>query len=161
VVVTKNGGPSESMRQGDEEYGVLVDPADPEDIAKGLERVLCNPEEWEKFSESGRKRVFSRYTWQRTAETYLNEIEKCLVAPETNCIPVLPIASLFDDHQVLADIRFAELKRIYLLASPENPDSIQGDAVNIDPDDPVKRKEQNLGNQEKKVNEEPESGKEK
>jgi len=33
--------------------------------------------------------------------------------------------------------------------------------VNIDPDDPVKRKEQNLGNQEKKVNEEPESGKEK
>ena len=46
VVVTKNGGPSESMCQGDEEYGVLVDPADPEDIAKGLQRVLCNPEEW-------------------------------------------------------------------------------------------------------------------
>lgn len=141
VVVTKNGGPSESMRQGDEEYGVLVDPADPADIAKGLERVLCSPEEWEKFSESGRKRVFSRYTWQRTAESYLNEIDKFLAVPQTNCIPVLPIASLFQDNEVLANIRFEELKRLYLIAQPESPDSIQGDAVNIDTGDPVKGKE--------------------
>jgi sucrose-phosphate synthase len=36
AVVTKNGGPSESLREGDEEYGVLVDPGDPEEVAAGL-----------------------------------------------------------------------------------------------------------------------------
>ncbi len=158
VVVTKNGGPSESMRQGDEEYGVLVDPADTADIAKGLERVLCNPEEWEKFSESGRQRVFSRYTWQRTAESYLNEIEKFLAAPQKNCMPVLPIASFFHDNKVLANVRFEELKRLYLLPQPQNYDSIQGDEVNIDTGDPVRGKESDSASKEE---EDKESDKEK
>lgn len=70
AVVTQNGGPSESMREGERAFGVLVDPADPEDIARGLLQVLQSPEVWEKYSRRGVERVLSRYTWDRTATGY-------------------------------------------------------------------------------------------
>src|SRR5829696_3579054 len=44
AVVTKNGGPSESLREGDQEYGILVDPTDPEDVGAGLHSLAANPE---------------------------------------------------------------------------------------------------------------------
>jgi sucrose-phosphate synthase len=70
VVATQNGGPSESLGDGDQEYGVLVDPADPADIARGLERLVCDENEWEHFAQAGQERVFSSYTWEATAENY-------------------------------------------------------------------------------------------
>ncbi len=74
AVVTKNGGPSESMREGDEEYGILVDPSDPEEVAAGLYALTSSPERWERYAEAGYGRVLSRYTWERTAEGYLEAI---------------------------------------------------------------------------------------
>ena len=84
VVVTKNGGPSESLREGDEEYGVLVDPADEADIARGLERVLCDRLCWERFVLKGQQRVKSRYTWEKTAERYLQQLQKIIAAPKSS-----------------------------------------------------------------------------
>jgi sucrose-phosphate synthase len=81
AVVTQNGGPSESMREGDREFGVLVDPADPEDIAHGLLRVVGSQEGWQCFHQAGRQRVLLRYTWERTAEGYLRIIEEMLQGP--------------------------------------------------------------------------------
>src|ERR687893_1323121 len=46
AVVTKNGGPSESLREGDEEYGILVDPSDPEEVAAGLFSLTENAGRW-------------------------------------------------------------------------------------------------------------------
>jgi len=74
AVVTKFGGPSESMREGDEEYGILVDPTDPEDVGAGLHSLTGNPELWERYARSGYDRVLARYTWERTAEGYLEAI---------------------------------------------------------------------------------------
>jgi sucrose-phosphate synthase len=74
AVVTKFGGASESMREGDEEYGILVDPTDPEEVGAGLHTLTSNPERWERFAGAGYGRVLARYTWERTAEGYLEAI---------------------------------------------------------------------------------------
>jgi sucrose-phosphate synthase len=74
AVVTKFGGPSESMREGDEEYGILVDPTDPEDVGAGLHTLTSSPEIWERYARAGYGRVLARYTWERTAGGYLEAI---------------------------------------------------------------------------------------
>jgi sucrose-phosphate synthase len=82
AVVTRNGGPAESMysSQTKREYGVLVNPADPQDIARGLLQALNSPEAWQKYHQAGLERVITRYTWERTAEGYLAVIEEMLTA---------------------------------------------------------------------------------
>ncbi len=74
AIVTKFGGPSESMREGEEEFGILVDPTDPEDIGAGLHTLTSNPSIWERYARAGYGRVLARYTWERTAEGYLAAI---------------------------------------------------------------------------------------
>lgn len=88
VVVTRNGGPSESMIDGDGEYGVLVDPADPYDIAAGLERALGV--EWEALATAGRQRVHDRYTWDRTADGYLAAAERAMQTSDRTLLPIDP-----------------------------------------------------------------------
>src|SRR5215210_8118807 len=62
------------MREGDEEYGILVDPTDPEEVGAGLHTLTGNPEIWERYARAGYGRVLARYTWERTAEGYLEAI---------------------------------------------------------------------------------------
>ena len=75
AVVTKNGGPAESLREGDEEYGILVDPTDPMLVSAGLYALIGNEERWRRYAEAGYGRILSRYTWERTAEGYLRAID--------------------------------------------------------------------------------------
>lgn len=88
VVVTRNGGPSESLRDASGEYGVLVDPADPADIAAGLERALGD--DWDKLATAGRQRVHNRYTWDRTADGYVAAVERAMATPERELLPIHP-----------------------------------------------------------------------
>jgi sucrose-phosphate synthase len=119
VVVTQNGGPSESLREGDTEYGVLVDPADPEDIARGLERVLGDEETWEQFARLGRQRVLDRYTWERTAQNYLITIEQIAAKPEARRPDsLLPIHEYFQDPQPENDVSTEELSQLYFPSPP-------------------------------------------
>ena len=74
AVVTKFGGPSESMREGDEEYGILVDPTDPEEVGAGLHTLTSSQEISKRYASAGYARVLARYTWERTAEGYLEAI---------------------------------------------------------------------------------------
>ena len=114
VVATQNGGPSESLGDGDQEYGVLVDPADPADIARGLERLVCDEKEWEHFAQAGQERVFSSYTWEATAENYLSLIEEIVSAPNARRpAERLPINPYFRNPQANTDISLEELSRIY------------------------------------------------
>ena len=86
LVVTRNGGPSESLVDGDTEYGVLVDPADAASVAGGLLRAL-GPE-WGELAAKGRQRVLDRYTWDRTAEGYLAAIDRAMHAPDRDLLPI-------------------------------------------------------------------------
>lgn len=78
AVVTRNGGPGESLRDDQGEYGVLVDPQDPEDVARGLLSLASNPERWRDLQAKARRRVLESYTWQRTALGYLEQFESVL-----------------------------------------------------------------------------------
>jgi sucrose-phosphate synthase len=92
AVVTRNGGPSESLydRETGREFGVLVDPTDPQDIAAGLLRLVGPNNEWKAFHEAGRRRVLDRYTWERTASAYEQVLEDLLAGQ-------LPIPAYFWD----------------------------------------------------------------
>jgi sucrose-phosphate synthase len=73
-VATRNGGPSEIFADGS---GILVDPFDSGDIARGLLQALGEHAE---LSERARRRVSEVYTWRRTAQGYLSVIEDGLTA---------------------------------------------------------------------------------
>ena len=80
AAATQNGGPSESMREGDKEFGVLFDPENPHDMAGGLMRMVISKEEWKKFQKAGIERVKSKYTWEQTAKNYYAAFQKVLDA---------------------------------------------------------------------------------
>ncbi len=113
VVVTQNGGPSESLREGQIEYGVLVDPTDPTDIAHGLLRLIEHPTTWTEFSRRGRQRVLDRYTWERTALGYLAQLERLAITPPRPCSPRLPLHPYFLDARPENAVSLEELRHYY------------------------------------------------
>jgi sucrose-phosphate synthase len=73
-VATQNGGPSEIFEDGS---GVLVDPFDVDAIADGLLAALDNQSD---LSARARKRVLEIYTWDKTAQAYLDVIKEGVAA---------------------------------------------------------------------------------
>jgi len=76
AVVTKNGGQSEIM--ADDEFGILIDPEDPQDIARGLNKIVGRHGVWRDYQLKARERVETTYTWEQTAKRYLKAMEKGL-----------------------------------------------------------------------------------
>ncbi|CCU80639.1 Glycosyltransferase [Halanaerobium saccharolyticum subsp. saccharolyticum DSM 6643] len=76
AVVTKNGGQSEIM--ADDEFGILIDPEDPDDIARGLNKIVGKSSIWKNYQIKAKERVESKYTWEQTAKRYLKAMEKGL-----------------------------------------------------------------------------------
>ncbi len=115
LIVTKNGGPSESLRTCETEYGVLVDPRDPRDIAAGLLRIIGDRDAWQTFSERGRQRVTERYTWERTAESYLGQIATTTARPDArrpeDLLPIHPYLRGISADEVTPD----ELRTLYFV----------------------------------------------
>ncbi|MGD8997802.1 MAG: PfkB family carbohydrate kinase [Anaerolineae bacterium] len=114
AVVTKFGGPSESLRQGDEEYGLLVDPTDREEVSAALYSLVVNEERWRRYAAAGYTRVQERYTWQRTAEGYLRALEEHRSDQESPVTRRLPIHPYFIDPQPETDVTLEELDDIYM-----------------------------------------------
>jgi sucrose-phosphate synthase len=94
VVATRNGGPSEIFV---DKAGVLVDPTDIEDIARGLVEALEN---YEGYAERGRRRVAEKYTWQATAAGYLDVIQRGAgqTHPLGQSVPELDCAERITDY---------------------------------------------------------------
>lgn len=114
VVVTKNGGPSESLQEGHQQYGVLVDPENPSSIAKGLETVLSDQQTWQSFSRLGRQRVLERYTWDRAAASYLSVLEKIAKHPDARRSGSrLPVHPYFLEPDPANEISLEILKSLY------------------------------------------------
>ncbi|MCF7926018.1 MAG: glycosyltransferase [Candidatus Izimaplasma sp.] len=84
VVVTKYGGPSNVLKENNEEFGVLVDVKDLNDIALGFIKLLNN---YKFYQTQGRKRVMTTYTWQIAAKKYLEKIKTLSKKRETVHIP--------------------------------------------------------------------------
>ncbi len=82
VVATANGGPSEIFADGS---GVLVDPTDPQAIARGLREALQRAGH---YAALGIERVRSTYTWDKTAEGYAAVLAESVSNPPAACGPV-------------------------------------------------------------------------
>jgi len=82
VVATRNGGPAEIFAGG---AGLLMDPEDPEDMARALCQGLA---EHERLAQAGIERVLSTYTWDRTAKSYLGLIKENLAREHPGFGPV-------------------------------------------------------------------------
>lgn len=70
VVATKFGGPVEILNDG--YYGKLVDPNDTNEISSAILDIF---NDYEKYQKLGINRVISNYTWDKTAEKYLEKIK--------------------------------------------------------------------------------------
>jgi len=110
AVVTKFGGPSESMRDGKEEFGILIDPSDPAELSTAMMLLLSNPDLWEKYSRAGYKRVVSTYNWDKTAAAYLEILSRKNANGDQK--KGLLIHPYFADPTDSNDITLAELQEI-------------------------------------------------
>jgi len=114
VVVTKFGGPAESLREGDQEYGILVDPNNIEELAWGLHSLISSRPRWETYAQKGYRRVLDKYTWKRTAQLYIDAIHSIRKSRGVPSIFDIP----FDEYFLTADEKrkpaVETLKKIYL-----------------------------------------------
>lgn len=69
VVATKSGGPIEILNNG--YYGKVVDPNDTNEISSAILEIF---KDYNKYQKLGINRVISNYTWEKTAEKYLEKI---------------------------------------------------------------------------------------
>jgi sucrose-phosphate synthase len=115
VVVTQNGGLTESLRYKDQQYGILVDPSNPDDIAEGLENVLSNAELWQDLHQRSREYILKHYTWESTALDYLNQLEDIVSNPNKprRQVDVLPIHPYFREPRPETDVSLEELSHLY------------------------------------------------
>ncbi|MBN2540042.1 MAG: glycosyltransferase [Bacilli bacterium] len=98
AVVTKYGGPSDVLREGQNRYGVLVDIFNEDDIARGLLEGLDNHDE---FQRLGIQRVNEKYTWMATAKTYLEAIQTILLKPKDAANIEIPPYFKHPDQSIL------------------------------------------------------------
>ncbi len=114
AVVTRNGGPQESLYDAvaHKKFGVLVNPTDPNDIARGLLEALSPESAWHYYHCAGMERVNSRYTWERTAAGYLHTIERAQSAASAPR-PRLSIPAYFTQPHTAPEIPLAKLAALY------------------------------------------------
>lgn len=113
VVVTRNGGPSESFREGNQTFGLLVNPEDPADIAAALVHVVLHADVWETLAQRGRKRVLNRYTWAHTAQRYEQVFTEILTNSGRPSRPRLPIHLYFLDPRPDTDVGLDVLDKLF------------------------------------------------
>jgi phosphatidylinositol alpha-1,6-mannosyltransferase len=74
VVGGRSGGIPDAVADG--ETGLLVDPADPEDVARAITRILSDSDLAARLGEAGRKRARERFTWKRVVDTIVASLEE-------------------------------------------------------------------------------------
>ena len=75
TVATRVGGLVDAVRDG--ETGVLVNPSDPQDLARGIMELLRDPKRATRLAEAGRRLMLERFTLRRTVSD-LHELYSAL-----------------------------------------------------------------------------------
>ncbi len=92
VVATNDGGPRDILEHCGN--GVLIDPLDPEDIARGLKEVLLADERtWRHLSARGVVRAHSLYSWDAHVFSYLEQVERVVVEGALHRTPSVTAAA--------------------------------------------------------------------
>ncbi|KAJ7865034.1 sucrose-phosphate synthase [Mycena olivaceomarginata] len=74
AVCTQNGGPIESLKSGENQYAILVDPSNVDEIAESLYELISSPAKWQEYQTKGQKHVLDHYSWDAAADRYLKVI---------------------------------------------------------------------------------------
>jgi glycosyltransferase involved in cell wall biosynthesis len=80
VIATRSGGMTEIVEEG--KTGLLVERGNAADLAEGILRLLKDEDLRISMGEAGRERVLGHFTWDRIAESLLNEYENLQAAVE-------------------------------------------------------------------------------
>lgn len=71
TVSSRTGGVPEAVVEG--ETGLAARPGDPEDLARCVLHLLCNPQEASEMGRAGRQRVVEGFSWGRVASTLVQQ----------------------------------------------------------------------------------------
>jgi sucrose-phosphate synthase len=82
IVATNDGGPNDIVRNCDN--GILVDPTQPEAIAKALRKIITDNGIWEAYSKNGIMNVQNHYTWKNHARVYTEKVKKIVATIEAS-----------------------------------------------------------------------------
>jgi len=104
IVATEDGGPRDIIQNC--VNGVLVNPLEPEDIARGLKEILLDWEQWQHRSTRGLQGVREHYSWEAHAQCYLEMVtpiaertSEPLIRQPTSRRPLL-----YNDRAILTDL---------------------------------------------------------
>ncbi len=79
AVVTRNGGPEESLRNRKGHYVAhLINPENPREIARALLQLVTDAERWQTYRQMGRRHVLRHFSWEATARGYLDVCRQIL-----------------------------------------------------------------------------------
>ena len=104
VVATEDGGPRDII--GNCANGVLINPLESDDIARGLKEVLLDWEQWQRRSTAGLRGVREHYSWQAHAEHYMEMVLPIAQKRSTPLIrqPVPRRSMLYRDRAIFTDL---------------------------------------------------------
>ncbi|MBF0447070.1 MAG: glycosyltransferase [Magnetococcales bacterium] len=103
LVATQEGGPQDII--GNCKNGFLVDPLDPDEIARYLIQLLDNRQTWQEKSENGQLNVHRFYTWESHVSRYLKQVKPLI--ENTRPLPKKSVQRrhmLFHDRAIFSDI---------------------------------------------------------
>ncbi|MCP5406971.1 MAG: HAD-IIB family hydrolase [Chromatiaceae bacterium] len=104
IVATEDGGPRDIISNC--ANGVLINPLETEDIARGLKEILLDWEKWQTRSTSGLQGVREHYSWNAHAEHYM---EMAIPIVEKRAEPLIRPPSdqqpmLYHDRAIFTDL---------------------------------------------------------
>lgn len=90
AVCTQNGGPIETLKSGENQYAILVDPSNVVEIAESLYELISSPAKWQEYQTKGQKHVLDHYSWDAAADRYLKVIFDAIADKCATTAPGIP-----------------------------------------------------------------------